>query len=72
MREIQLSPQIVGMKILLEPKFQYVISYEKADEINKLLSKAENLRNKLSNNEFEIAIIGREKVGKSTSANALM
>ena len=68
----KLSSQITGMKKLLDPKFGDIISAEKADEIGKLLSKSENLRRKLINNEFEVAIIGLEKAGKSTFANALM
>ena len=68
----KLSSQISGMKKLLEPKFQDIISAEKSDDIRRLLTKAENLRKKLINNEFEVAVIGLEKAGKSTFANALM
>lgn len=68
----KLNSQIIGMNELLNPKFKDIISEEKANEIEKLLKKAENLRRKLSNNEFEVAIIGLEKAGKSTFANALM
>ena len=68
----KLDFQISGMTELLNPKFQDIISQSKATEINKLLNKAKKLKTKLSNNEFEIAIIGLEKAGKSTFANALM
>ena len=68
----KLDAQISGMTALLDPKFQDIISDAKADEIRKLLNKAKSLRKKFANNEFEIAIIGLEKAGKSTFANALM
>ena len=68
----KLDAQISGMTALLDPKFQDIISDAKADEIRKLLNKAKSLRQKFANNEFEIAIIGLEKAGKSTFANALM
>lgn len=68
----KLDSQICGMKKLLDGKFSDVISGTKIDEIKKLQKKAETLRKKLAENEFEIAIIGLEKAGKSTFANALM
>ncbi len=68
----KLNSQIAGMKELLNPKFQEIISGTKSEEIAKLLKKSEALRRKLVNNEFEIAVIGVEKAGKSTFANALM
>ncbi|MBR1592413.1 MAG: dynamin family protein [Ruminococcus sp.] len=68
----KLDYQIRGMSELLDPKFQEIISAAKLDEIGRLKKKAENIRRKLEENEFEIAIIGLEKAGKSTFANALM
>ena len=67
----KLDAQIAGMKALQNSKFQEIISAKKADEIEKLLKKSETLRRKLRSNEFEVAIIGLEKAGKSTFANAL-
>lgn len=44
----------------------------RADGIRQLKEKAERLCKKLENREFEIAIVGLEKAGKSTFANAMM
>jgi GTPase SAR1 family protein len=41
-------------------------------DINNLLEKNKDLINKLQKDEFEIAIVGLEKAGKSTFANALI
>ena len=68
----KLDFQIQGMRQLLDPKYHEIISDSKAAQIKSLLIKAEKLREKLSKNEFEVAIIGLEKAGKSTFANALM
>ena len=43
-----------------------------ADGIRQLKAKAERLCRKLETREFEIAIVGLEKAGKSTFANAMM
>lgn len=42
------------------------------DNLEKQLKKCERIYNKLDRNEFEIAIVGLEKAGKSTFGNALM
>ena len=43
-----------------------------AEGIRELRQKADNLRRKLESKEFEVAIVGLEKAGKSTFANAMM
>ena len=68
----KLDLQIGGMNQLLSDKYMEVITPAKHDEISRLRRKAEVIRRKLASNEFEIAIIGLEKAGKSTFANALM
>lgn len=42
------------------------------EKLIKIQEKICNLKNKLKNNEFEIAIVGLEKTGKSSFANALI
>lgn len=49
-----------------------VLSNELKKHIKDLKSESEIILRKLKNNEFEIAIVGLEKAGKSTFANALM
>lgn len=49
-----------------------VVSSEQKKQLRELREDAETAYRKLKNNEFEIAIVGMEKAGKSTFANALM
>lgn len=49
-----------------------VVSAELRKQLKALKSEAETVLRKLRNNEFEIAIVGLEKAGKSTFVNALM
>ena len=44
----------------------------KRERLKKLQEQAKNLKRKIDTGEFEIAVIGLEKSGKSTFANALM
>ncbi len=68
-----LTCQIDGIsKILRVNGVKEIISLEIRDELSMIRSKAERLKRKLETNEFEIAIVGLEKAGKSTFANALM
>jgi len=48
------------------------IDAQDRDELDKMLIKNKNFHRKLVNDEFEIAIVGLEKAGKSTFANALI
>jgi len=68
-----LSCQIDGIsKILGVNGVKEIISFTIQEELLMIQSKAERLKRKLETNEFEIAIVGLEKAGKSTFANALM
>jgi len=49
-----------------------LVENEELLKIQNLLNKNRSLINKLQKNEFEIAIVGLEKAGKSTFANALI
>lgn len=51
---------------------QLVISYGERAQIEKLLGRDERLLRKLRSQEFEIAVVGLEKAGKSTLSNALI
>lgn len=49
-----------------------LLSYEQKEKLTELKNKNEILKKKIISNEFEIAIVGLEKAGKSTFANALI
>lgn len=49
-----------------------IVSSEMRSELEKLKSEASKLKRKLENNEFEIAVVGLEKAGKSSFANSLI
>ena len=51
---------------------QLVISYGERAQIEKLIGRDERLLRKLRSQEFEIAVVGLEKAGKSTLSNALI
>ncbi|MCM1524900.1 MAG: dynamin family protein [Ruminococcus sp.] len=59
-------------EILNTAKGSELISLSVHDELKSIKTSAERLKRKLDSNEFEIAIVGLEKAGKSTFANALM
>ncbi len=68
----KLGRQIASVKKILEMDSGEVLSGEEKSELRKLKNEAECLKDKLEKNVFEIAIVGLEKAGKSTFANALM
>ena len=68
----KLGRQIASVKKILEMDSGEVLSGDDKVKLRKLKNEAECLKRKLENNEFEIAIVGKEKSGKSTFANALM
>lgn len=68
----KLTLQIDGIGKILDMNSFDVINDEMAEELRSLQSRAVKLKNKLEKNEFEIAIVGLEKAGKSTFANAMM
>lgn len=49
-----------------------LLNREQNEKLTELKNKNEILKRKIISNEFEIAIVGLEKAGKSTFANALM
>lgn len=51
---------------------QLVISYGERAQIEKLIGRNERLLEKIRSQEFEIAVVGLEKAGKSTLSNALI
>lgn len=49
-----------------------VVSDEQVSKLRQIISKNKIFQHKLTSNEFEVAIVGLEKAGKSTFANALI
>ena len=68
----KLSLQIKSIDAILSMNSYGLIDEHTTSEIRKLREEASVLHNKLDKNEFEIAIVGLEKAGKSTFANAMM
>lgn len=68
----KLEGQIQAIDNILKMDSGTVVSTELRKQLKALKSEAETVLRKLKNNEFEIAIVGLEKAGKSTFANALM
>lgn len=68
----KLERQIQALDRILKMDSGTVVSAELRKQLKNLKAEAETVLRKLKNNEFEIAIVGLEKAGKSTFANALM
>lgn len=68
----KLDGQIQAINCILNMDSGTVVSDELKKQLKILKTEAEIVLRKLKNNEFEIAIVGLEKAGKSTFANALM
>ena len=68
----KLEGQIQAIDNILKMDSGTVVSAELRKQLKVLKIEAETVLRKLKNNEFEIAIVGLEKAGKSTFANALM
>lgn len=68
----KLQRQISTLDNILDIESCGLIDSTLRDRLSELKDKAKFLKNKLDKNEFEIAIVGLEKAGKSTFANALM
>ena len=49
-----------------------IITYDVSESLSKYLKEANVIRRKIAKNEFEIAIVGLEKAGKSSFCNALI
>lgn len=68
----KLTSQISAIGQILEMDGGSVISPEIFSELQNVKKEAETVRRKLVKNEFEVAIVGLEKAGKSTFGNAFM
>ena len=64
--------QGVFQDILAKDKQRLVIQYKEREKLGKLLRKNENMLKKFKSHEFTVAVVGLEKAGKSTLANALL
>lgn len=68
----KLTAQIETIDKILNTNTLDLISGEMDKKLRELKQAAERYKQKLEKNEFEIAIVGLEKAGKSTFANAMM
>lgn len=64
--------EISCIKKLTDARYHSIIGNQRIDELNRMLRKLTVLESKLENNTFEVSIVGLEKSGKSTFANAFM
>ena len=68
----KLENQIQTIEKILKMDVGTVVNAELKKKLRSIKTEADTVLRKLKNNEFEIAIVGLEKAGKSTFANALM
>ena len=68
----KLNSQIQAIEHILKMDSGTVLTSELKKQLKNLKNEAEIAFKKLKNDEFEIAVVGLEKAGKSTFANALM
>lgn len=68
----KLDSQLKAIDDILKMDCGSVVSSEMKKRLKELRTEAQVVLKKLKNDEFEIAIVGMEKAGKSTFANALM
>ncbi len=64
--------EIACIRALIDPKYQELLGTSRRNKLRTMLNKLEILQNKLKENLFEVSIVGLEKAGKSTFANAYM
>lgn len=64
--------EAIANLLALSERHSGLFSGDVIKQLSKCKEKCEKLYNKLDKNEFEIAIVGLEKAGKSTFGNALM
>ena len=69
---LKLDSQINGIEKILKLNSNGLIKENLRNELQKIKEKALEIKRKLKNNEFEIAIVGLEKSGKSSFANAFI
>lgn len=68
----KLGSQISSVTQILKMNSQGLIKEELREKLSDFKEKAETIKDKLEKNEYEIAIVGLEKAGKSSFANALI
>lgn len=68
----KLREQIGAIEKILNMDSGSVLSLDLKKQLKNLKKKAETVLHKLETNEYEIAVVGLEKAGKSTFANAFM
>lgn len=68
----KLDSQIQAIDSILKMNLGTVVSAEMQKRLRELKTEAQIVLKKVKNDEFEISIVGLEKAGKSTFANALM
>ncbi|MBQ6296728.1 MAG: dynamin family protein [Selenomonadaceae bacterium] len=64
--------QNVFGEVRAKDRRRLVIQYGDRNTLDNLVRKNENMLKKLKNHEFTVAVVGLEKAGKSTLANALL
>lgn len=64
--------QKVFSEVRAKDRRRLVIQYGDRNTLDNLVRKNENMLKKLKNHEFTVAVVGLEKAGKSTLANALL
>lgn len=68
----KLKSQIGGISEILNLNTNGLLNVDAVDKLRSLRDKAQKLSEKLEKNEFEVSIVGLEKAGKSSFANALI
>ena len=68
----KLESQMQAIDRILKMDTGTVVDYGVKKRLRDLMAESETVMKKLRSGEFEIAIVGMEKAGKSTLANALM
>lgn len=69
---LKLDSQIKGINKILNLNTNGLLEDEVEEKLLEIRGKAERLLKKLQNNEFEVSIVGLEKAGKSSFANAII
>lgn len=68
----KLRAQVKGIDKILKLNMNGLLDASIEQKLHAVKEEANKLLKKLENNEFEISIVGLEKAGKSSFANALM
>lgn len=68
----QVETELKSLRALTDPRYEEIIGIKRRSILRQMLEHMTQLQKKLVNNTFEISIVGLEKSGKSTFANAFM